>query len=188
LTGPTSASLAAAATFLIRTKELMSSSGERLRQLYERFAGELHQVARRRVHPDESWDLVHDTFTRFATFAGDKDLHNPGGYLFRIAHNAALDARQRAAIPVISLESAECAALAACTVTNPERIVIGRTALERMKMALDELPARYRHALVLHRFAGLSQAEVARTMNLPQRTAERYIAKAFAHCIARVDL
>jgi RNA polymerase sigma factor (sigma-70 family) len=166
----------------------MISSSERLRQLYQQFASELHQVARRRVHPDESWDLVHEAFARFATFAADKELHNPGGYLFRIAHNAALDARQRTAVPVISLESVECALLPACTVTDPERIVIGRTALERLRTALDELPPRYRHALVLHRFAGLSQAEVARTMNLPQRTAERYIAKALAYCMVRVDL
>ena len=54
--------------------------------------------------------------------------------------------------------------------------------LEQLKAVLAELSPRRREALMLHRFEGLSQAQIAERMGISVSMVEKHIAFALLHC------
>ncbi|MBP5058251.1 sigma-70 family RNA polymerase sigma factor, partial [Pseudomonas chlororaphis] len=59
--------------------------------------------------------------------------------------------------------------------------------LERLKSVLAELSPRRREALMLHRFEGLSQAQIAERMGISLSMVEKHIAFALLHCKQRLE-
>lgn len=62
--------------------------------------------------------------------------------------------------------------------SSPEAQVAARQELGQLAHAIAALPPQCREAFRLRRVAGLTQAEVARTMGLSQRTVEKHMSKA----------
>lgn len=158
-----------------------------LHVLYESHARELRAFAQRRVGRDEAEDVVHDTYLRVLQYGGDKgELENPRAYLYRVAANvatdrgAALKASNGRIEPEVDPDSLDSPA------PGPEAVIGARRRLERCLAALDELPAVYRHVFLLHRIDGLTQSQIAGTLDIPKRTVERYVAKALEHCLKRL--
>ena len=54
--------------------------------------------------------------------------------------------------------------------------------LEQLKRVVAELSPRRREALMLHRFEGLSQAQIAERMGISVSMVEKHIAQALLHC------
>lgn len=54
--------------------------------------------------------------------------------------------------------------------------------LAQLKAVLDELSPRRREALMLHRFEGLSQVQIAERMGISVSMVEKHIAFALLHC------
>ena len=54
--------------------------------------------------------------------------------------------------------------------------------LEQLKTVLAQLSPRRREALMLHRFEGLSQAQIAERMGISVSMVEKHIALALLHC------
>ncbi len=54
--------------------------------------------------------------------------------------------------------------------------------LEQLKEVLSQLSPRRREALMLHRFEGLSQAQIAEHMGISISMVEKHIAFALLHC------
>ena len=69
----------------------------------------------------------------------------------------------------------------------PMATVTARDALRCCQAALEELPEICGHVFLLHRVDGMAQCDVASALGIPKRTVERYIAKALAHCLKRVQ-
>ena len=59
--------------------------------------------------------------------------------------------------------------------------------LEQLKEVLAELSPRRREALMLHRFEGLSQAQIAERMGISTSMVEKHIAFALLHCKRRLQ-
>jgi RNA polymerase sigma-70 factor (ECF subfamily) len=69
-----------------------------------------------------------------------------------------------------------------------DMIIDGQILLKNCLMVLEALPAVYRHIFLLHRIDGLSHKEITEALQLPQRTVERYCAKALAQCFTATFL
>lgn len=175
--------------FIGKSPPAMPTSVKRkLHVLYENHASELNAFARQRVGHDDSRDVVHDAYLRLMNYADDAVIENPRAYLYRVTANVANDhgartkARNDWTEPDVDPDSLYSVA------PGPEAAASTRNALQRCLAALEELPEIYRHVFLLHRVDGLSQGEVAAAIGIPKRTVERYIAKALAHCLERVDM
>ncbi len=102
-------------------------------------------------------------------------LENPRAFLFQIATNLGIDRvrrsqlARRAGIEEIEEESLSPAA---------EETVSQRQSLELIEQALNALPDKCRQAFVLHRFDGLSYAEIAVRLGVSQSMVEKYIIQA----------
>lgn len=164
-----------------------TSAKRNLHILYENHAAELDAFARRRVGQDESRDVVHDAYLRLMNYADEATLENPRAYLYRVTANVANDHNSRTKARAEWTESdVEPDTLHSLTL-GPEATVAARNTLQLCLAALTELPEIYRHAFLLHRVDGMAQGDVATALGIPKRTVERYIAKALAHCLERVQ-
>ena len=57
-----------------------------------------------------------------------------------------------------------------------------RHRLERIRDAINDLPASWRAALVMHRFEGRSYGEIAATLGVSRTVVESYVARALDRC------
>lgn len=155
--------------------------------LYENHAAELDAFARKRVGENESRDVVHDAYLRLIKYAEEAPIDNPRAYLYRITANVANDhgirvkARTEWSEPDVEPDTLHS------PTPGPETTLVARNTLQCCLSALAELPEIYRHVFLLHRVDGMAQGDVALALGIPKRTVERYVAKALAHCLERVQ-
>jgi RNA polymerase sigma-70 factor (ECF subfamily) len=122
-------------------------------------------------------DLAQDVFLRayraFPTFDLD-GAAKPSTWILTIATRAALDVRKRAAIPTLPLDSARGTAGAATPESEHQRSEL-RTSIARAAAAL---PDDQRAAFVLAEFHGLTMAEIATILDVPENTVKTRIHRA----------
>jgi RNA polymerase sigma-70 factor (ECF subfamily) len=122
-------------------------------------------------------DLRQEVYVRLyeAARKGLPDAVSP--FLFATARNLLIDRARRAQIVSIEtwadLEVSEMVA----DDLSPERHASGRSELQLLQEALEELPARCREVVQLRKIDGMSQREVAAHMGIQEDTVEKQIAK-----------
>jgi RNA polymerase sigma-70 factor (ECF subfamily) len=144
--------------------------GDRLAlgRLLERFAAPVRRVTYAILgDADEADDAAQDGLLQALVKLDRYDPTRPfGPWLLRIVSNAAIDRRRRRTVRVASVLDDTVAGDRPLPDTEAERRVLG----ERLRAALDELPERYRAALVLFDVEGYSQAEIAQILGMAPGT------------------
>lgn len=144
--------------------------------LVTRHAPALHAVARRLVGEDLARDVVQDSllaaYRSLRAFRGDASF---GSYLHGIVVN-----RCRRVAPRWQRPSApsEALALEASREPGPEAQAVASDTRARIEAALRTLPPRFREALALREFGGLSYEEIAEAVGAPVGTVRSRIARA----------
>lgn len=171
----------------------MDSLDDILTQAYVRCRAPLRKwLARRLRNEADAEDLVQEAYARWAGSGAATRPHNPLAYLTRIALNALQEpafrnARRERGHERLT-EDAIDGALPPPYETNwPERDTENRQLLQRLQSAIAELPPRQRQAFTLHRFDGLSYAQIAAHMGISRRMVAKHIAHALAYCHLRVQ-
>lgn len=113
------------------------------------------------------------------------DIDNIEGYLFRTATNVLRMRRRRPTWAWGRQENIE-EVEGLSDELSPERIVIGREALDAMMAALRDLPPRCAHAFILHRFEHLPQEVIARRMGISVKAVEALVQRAARRLFDRV--
>ena len=150
---------------------------ERLRAWLIQYGPALRRYFQRRANPADAEDLVQDVFVRLHQYETPPDIGNVEGYLFRTAANvlARRNEKQRwrwgSQIPLDYVPEFY-------DELSPERIVMGRQAVEMVLRGLDDLPPRAAHAFFLYRFEQLSQEAVARRMGVSLKAVEKFLRRA----------
>jgi RNA polymerase sigma-70 factor (ECF subfamily) len=126
-------------------------------------------------------ELAQDTFVKaFRNLAAFDTSRRLSSWLFRIAHNTAIDALRRPPQPASpahasKLEAAESADTAAAPALDP----VERAALaQALDMALGRLRPHYRAAIALRYEEGLSFEEVGHVLGVPEATARSHVHRA----------
>ena len=152
--------------------------------LFRRHRQELLAFAGQHSGNDVAEDLVQEAYLRFmqqTETAGN--IENPRAYLYRITHNLAFDYCRYGKIREAHAADADELEAAADPHPGPEAATDAQQRWQQCLSALDGLPKVYRHILLLHRFDGLTYAEIGKGLGMPTRTVERYAAKALARCL-----
>lgn len=138
-----------------------------LADIYDAYSPELYRYAFRLLgHRQASEDLVAATFHRFL-----RALHSGGGpkehlraYLYRVAHNLAMDAYRRKPIEAVPLEEIEAnASLGDGLEENVEKGLAQESARAAIWLLTDD----QRQVIVLKYLQGLSNQEVADALGKP---------------------
>jgi RNA polymerase sigma-70 factor (ECF subfamily) len=140
-------------------------SGDELRELYRRYAGELFGFACNALGDRElAEEVVQDVFARLWRHAGDYDRSRASvrTWLYAIARNRIVDARRRAAVrPVSVAEQVEEEAWELDR--DLERAVLRW----QVAAALARLSPEHRQVIRLAHWGGLSLREIAERSGVP---------------------
>jgi RNA polymerase sigma-70 factor (ECF subfamily) len=123
-------------------------------------------------------DLAQDTFVKaFRNLAAFDTTRRLSSWLFRIAHNTALDALRRSRPVMLPLpESPEPAEV---PTTPPAPDPVERKALgQAIDAALSQLPPVQRSATVLRYQEGLTFEEIGHILGIPEVTARSHVHRA----------
>ena len=121
-------------------------------------------------------DLVQETFVKaFRSLAAFDTTRRLSSWLFRIAHNTAIDAMRRARPPQVPIETVPTAGDAPDEPPDPvERQELGHA----LEAALDALRSDQRAAIVLRYESGLSFDEIGTILGVPEVTARSHVHRA----------
>ncbi|MFA5138095.1 MAG: RNA polymerase sigma factor [Elusimicrobiota bacterium] len=122
-------------------------------------------------NPSDAEDLAQETFLKAYSKLGSYDPAHPFlTWLFRIAHNCAVDLLRRRRPEEFSLEDEEEPLETADPAADPERRAESASTRESVDHALAGLPAPYREALILRHREGLDYRSMAGVLGVPEGT------------------
>jgi RNA polymerase sigma factor (sigma-70 family) len=149
----------------------------------------LNFLARKLNDRDSAADLAQESYARVLTLQQSGEaIADPRALLYRVARNLVVDRHRRS---VIRGETAriddeentdEAGVLAAPSAWEPEAAAMSAQGVDAMLATIDTLPPRCREAFVLHKFDGLSHAEVAQRMGISRKMVEQHVKNALIAC------
>lgn len=96
-------------------------------------------------------------------------------FLFATARNVLVDRlRKENVIPIDAVSELEFLTVPT-DAPGPERTAYARDTLRKLQRALDQLPPRYREALLMARVNGLSRREIAQRMGISEQAVGNYV-------------
>ena len=128
-------------------------------------------------------DLVQDIYVRLATVDPGVDVRNAAGYLYRLGSNLMLDrlrSERRAAARDHDWRDAHRTVAGTDELSEDPRAddaVAARQRLEAIVAVLRELPEQTQRVFRMHKFDGLSHAQVAEALGISRSAVEK-------HCMA----
>ncbi|MFT3791962.1 MAG: RNA polymerase sigma factor [Rudaea sp.] len=133
----------------------------------------------------EAQEVAQEAYVRLLRLEHPEQVGFLRAYLFRIASNLAVDRlRQRN----VRADAAEEELFTEWLDTPaPERRALAVDQLRLVREALRELPRKTRAAFVMHAIEGRGFEAISRTMKLTERMVRYHVARAMAHCRARLD-
>ena len=140
----------------------------------------------RRAQSADSDDLVQEVFLSLQARGEGARIDNVEGYLFRTAANVLGMRRRKAGWRWGSQEDLD-EVQDFVDELSPERILIGKQALQLVVRALAEMPPRTAQAFFLYRFGQLSQEQVARRMGVSVKAVEKFLRKGLRHLLDTVE-
>jgi RNA polymerase sigma factor (sigma-70 family) len=124
-------------------------------------------------------DALHDTWLRLNKREEEETLvQSPGAYLIRMAVNIAVDVRRRQSRSVYGVEVDSLLEAIADPAPGPQDEAASSLDLASLMKILDRLPERRRKIVIMVRWEGLTQREVAKILGVSLRTVETDLKRA----------
>ncbi len=137
-----------------------------LTEIYEALSPPLYRYAYRLLgHTCDAEDIVAEAFHRLllALQRGHGPREHLSAYLYRIAHNLIVDRYRKQPLAEVELDEA----LAAADDDDPHEVAAQRSTQTVARLALWRLTVDQRQVILLKYFEGLSNEEVAATLDKP---------------------
>ncbi|MBN9146799.1 MULTISPECIES: RNA polymerase sigma factor [unclassified Nitrobacter] len=162
----------------------MSDLTTNLAALYADEQGKLQRLLMRQgMSRTAAADLVQEAFLRLLGAPRD-DVRDLRSYLFRTTRNLSVDhARQRRRNTISN--AVELDENIVDPAPLPDAVLISRQEFQALHAALADLPPRCREVLILHKFEGLSYAEIADRLGVAKNTVTVHMVKAVSCLKAR---
>ena len=167
-------------------ERVLGGDGEAFRLLVERYQRQVHGLLVRMVRdPALAEDLAQETLIKaYRAIASFDRSRKFSSWLFKIAHNTAIDHLRRNRPSTVPLETPEgdrldpLALLAEPENRSPEARARGRDLAEALQDALMALRPDYREAVLLRFQQGLAYEEIADILELPLGTVKTHLHRA----------
>jgi RNA polymerase sigma-70 factor (ECF subfamily) len=149
-----------------------------------KYGGRLRRFLKLRLgNASDVPDLAQEVFLRLLRVPNHEEIRSPEAYLFTVASHVVQQHYQKQVATPASLDWVDQFADSPGPATDdPPAQVEVRQRLEHLERTLDQLPPRVAMALIMHRMAGHTIAEIARELNLAEITVKKYLARGLVHC------
>lgn len=111
-------------------------------------------------------DVAQEAYLKLTDAAAAFSARQPLAYCFQVVRNLAIDYRRRLAMESNVFAAEEEGLDVPASRATPEQYAINRQNLALVDKALDELPARTRHAFELYRLGGLTQRDIGKRLGV----------------------
>ncbi|MDF3837877.1 RNA polymerase sigma factor [Cupriavidus basilensis] len=153
--------------------------------LSKRYGDLKRHLTRALRNSDLAEDALHDTWLRVRRLEDQETVLNPHGFLLRMAANIAINnlrsqsnAAQRSEVEAL-LEVPDPA-------PGPEQSAAARSEMESLLEIVRRMPQRRRDILLLVRWEGMAQKDVAKRLGVSLSTVEHELKRAHDYCVARM--
>jgi RNA polymerase sigma factor (sigma-70 family) len=133
----------------------------------------------------EAKDIAQEAYVRLLKLDAPDAVSYLRAFLFKTAANLAIDRLRSRQSETRRLEMEFFEELP--LEPDPENRATAAEDLRLIEQSLRQLPAKCRQAFLLRRLDDLSCAEIARRMQIPERTVRHYIAEAIVYCRSRLE-
>jgi RNA polymerase sigma factor (sigma-70 family) len=175
-------------------KAAMTSAGDALLAAYlERREDLVRFFTLRLRSPAAAEDLVQEIYIRLSAVDPDVQVHNPVAYLYRLGSNLMLDrirAERRAAARDRDWRDANRTVLGPEEVAEEPRAddaVAARQRLEQIVEVVRQLPPQTQRVFRMHKFEGMSHAEVAQALGISRSAVEKHVMAALRRLSDRLS-
>ena len=154
--------------------ELLSVYLERRHDLIRFFTARLRS-------PTAAEDLVQEIYLRIDGLSPKAEVHNPAGYLYRLGSNLMLDrlrSERRTTVRDHEWRDSHHATFGAEDVADQpaaDDVVAARQRLAAVIALLRDLPEQTQRVFRMHKFDGLSHAEVAAGLGISRSAVEKHV-------------
>lgn len=134
---------------------------------------------------DDAQEVAQDAFLRLHRLENPEQLDDARAFLFQVASNMAVDQLRRRRLHARYLEEEGNRMREASGHSDPrtpEALLAARQQLARVFRAIENMPLRWRQALMLARVHGRSHGEIARELGVSVSSVEKYVLEASKRC------
>lgn len=131
-------------------------------------------------------DVVQETWLRIRGLQRRPATERARAYLFRMAVNLAIDHLRSEQVRARHLDATSVFEDVPGDIPSPDRIVDYQQRVAILRDAVEELPPRRREVFKLHKFDGLSHAQIASRLGISRNMVEKHIIRGLAHCRERL--
>ncbi|HUP00478.1 MAG TPA: sigma-70 family RNA polymerase sigma factor [Gemmatimonadota bacterium] len=168
-------------------REALSGSQSAYRELVHRFERPVFNLVARMIRDrglaeDLSQDAFVKAFNRLDTFRAEQGKFS--NWLFKIAHNTAIDHLRRGELETVPLDRPEAegpdfhAMLPDDSAASPYEAAVRGDLATALGVAVDRLRPEYREVVVLRHQEGLAYEEIVEITKLPLGTVKTYLHRA----------
>lgn len=125
----------------------------------------------------EAQDVVHDAYVRAMQYFSTLRDSDARAWLFAIVRNTWYSRLSRSATVRESTSLDEAPHEQPDEALDPEALLLQRHAVEKVRLALEQLPADFREVIVLRELEGLSYKEIASVVQVPIGTVMSRLAR-----------
>jgi RNA polymerase sigma factor (sigma-70 family) len=157
-----------------------------LSDLYRRCRKELVAFVRQKFGsgPPDPEDIAQQAFANFAALGPEEAVANPRAFLFRTAHNIAVNHRKHQRIGQRFLESNPDPReiREERDDFDPQVVLLSREQYSLIESVIRAMPRKRRQALLLNRLEGLSYVEIGRRLGQSESAVRKQVAAAIREC------
>ena len=160
-------------------------SNAHVEQLYREHNESLVRFLRARLRSDaDAREAAQEAYVRLLGLDNPEQPSFVRAYLFRVAANVATDVLRRRAVARRNINPSDQDDVLSAT---QERRLSAKQDLERIGIAMRQLPPRCRAAFIMSRFEGCKTVEVAHRLGVSERMVRQYLVRALEHLQRALD-
>ena len=160
---------------------IFAKSSEALRGSLRRY------FAARGMPPADIDDLVQEVYLRIVRRGNPDDIDDLVPYCFATAASVLRDRHRRRGVRNADAHVTFDPELHGGEAVEPERVLLGRQALQATTRALMELPERTRQVFILRRVEGQRHSEIATRLGISVSAVEKHMLRAVRHLLTQRD-
>lgn len=148
----------------------MDDIKEQFSNIYDHYIEKIYRFVYLKVDSQEiAEDLTSKVFLKgWEAYKNQKEILNPGAFLYKIASNAVVDYyREKGRTKIVSAENVS---YVADLKASPQDIAMLSSDVNIVKSAIQKLKKDYQDIIVWHYLDDMPIAEVAKVMNKPEGT------------------
>jgi RNA polymerase sigma-70 factor (ECF subfamily) len=162
-------------------------SMDRLTRSFLEARDDLLRFLKRRGRQRAAEDIVQTVWLKLRERGDQESWEEPRAVLFTTAANLGTDNHRRESVAERAISREAASVESAAPGPDPEAQADAVGQLERLSVALEQLPEQCRRAFLLNRLDGLTHTQIATQLGVSTKTVQRHIERALRACVEGLE-